>query len=125
MALRYPTIDFNSFFASGEQPERPELSSPIGIAPNWLRAKVASDMQKPDGLVITEETNGRLFTAMDHLNKVLGKNTVDFGGAHGATASAPMRIAFTRIPEPAVEAIDRSYPRRLKKQARDLPAEDR
>jgi len=72
----------------------------------------------------TEEAHGRLFNAVDHLNKVLGKNTVYFGGAHGATASAPMRIAFTRIPEPEIEEIDRSYQRRLKKQARDLPADD-
>lgn len=65
----------------------------------------------------TEATHGRLLHAVDHLNKVLGKNTVYFGGAHGATASAPMRIAFTRIPEPEVEEIDRSYQRRLKKPA--------
>lgn len=63
----------------------------------------------------TEETHGRLFSAMDHLNKVLGKNTVYFGGAHGATNDAPMRIAFTRIPEPEIEEIDRSYEGRLKK----------
>ncbi len=63
----------------------------------------------------TEEVHGRLLNAMDHLNQVLGKNTVYFGGAHGATASAPMRIAFTRIPEPEVEEIDRSYRGRLKK----------
>ncbi len=37
-----------------------------------------------------------------------------FGGAHGATRDAPMRIAFTRIPEPEIEEIDRSKNRRLK-----------
>jgi DNA polymerase-4 len=46
---------------------------------------------------------------------VLGKNTVYLGGAHGATQDAPMRIAFTRIPDPEIEEIDRSYGRRLKK----------
>jgi len=66
----------------------------------------------------TEETHGRLFSAVDHLNKVLGKNTVYFGGAHGATKDAPMRIAFTRIPEPEIEEIDRSYEGRLKKPAK-------
>src|SRR5438270_183728 len=35
----------------------PLLRSSIGIAPNWLLAKVASDMQKPDGLVILDEEN--------------------------------------------------------------------
>lgn len=63
----------------------------------------------------TEQSHGKLFHAMDHLNKVLGKNSVYFGGAHGATQDAPMRIAFTRIPEPEVEEIDRSYQGRLKK----------
>ena len=41
----------------------------------------------------------------------------------GAAAGAPMRIAFTRIPEPEVEEIDRSYARRLKKPARPAPPE--
>jgi DNA polymerase-4 len=59
--------------------------------------------------------HGRLFTAVDHLNQVLGRNSVYFGGAHGATQDAPMRIAFTRIPEPEIEEIDRSYEGRLKK----------
>jgi DNA polymerase IV len=63
----------------------------------------------------TEQTRGKLFAAVDHLNKVLGKNTVYLGGAHGATKDAPMRIAFTRIPEPEIEEIDRSFQGRLKK----------
>jgi DNA polymerase-4 len=62
-----------------------------------------------------EQARGKLFAAVDHLNKVLGKNTVYLGGAHGATKDAPMRIAFTRIPEPEIEEIDRSYQGRLKK----------
>ena len=63
----------------------------------------------------SEKTRGKLFQAVDHLNKVLGKNTVYLGGAHGATKDAPMRIAFTRIPEPEIEEIDRSFEGRLKK----------
>ena len=35
----------------------PCLTSSIGIAPNWLYAKMASDMQKPDGLVVLEESD--------------------------------------------------------------------
>jgi DNA polymerase-4 len=71
----------------------------------------------------TERTRGKLFEAVDHLNRVLGKNTVYLGGAHGATKDAPMRIAFTRIPEPEIEEIDRSYGRRLKKPKPRPPAE--
>lgn len=35
----------------------PALTSSIGIAPNWLLAKMATDMQKPDGLVVIEEAD--------------------------------------------------------------------
>jgi len=69
-----------------------------------------------------EQKHGKLLAAVDHLNKVLGKNTVYLGGAHGATQDAPMRIAFTRIPEPEIEEIDRSYEGRLKKKPKP-PAE--
>ncbi|HKB57786.1 MAG TPA: hypothetical protein VKC51_09365 [Lacunisphaera sp.] len=69
----------------------------------------------------SEKAHDKLFEAVDHLNKVLGKNSVYFGGAHGATQDAPMRIAFTRIPEPEIEEIDRSYEGRLKKKKPILP----
>ena len=59
-------LDLNSFFASCEQQEEPALrikrqiqgdvgeclTSSIGISVNRLLAKMASDMQKPDGLTI-------------------------------------------------------------------------
>ncbi len=61
-----------------------------------------------------EVTRTRLLSAVDELNKTFGKNSVYFGGAHGATDYAPMRIAFTRIPEPELEEIDASRQRRLK-----------
>ena len=61
----------------------------------------------------TETTHSRLLTAVDELNKTFGKNSVYFGGAHGATDHAPMRIAFNRIPEPELEEIDHSRQRRL------------
>ncbi|MBI2517505.1 MAG: DNA polymerase [Opitutae bacterium] len=73
-----------------------------------------------------EKTRDRLFSAVDLLNKTFGKNSVYFGGAHGATKYAPMRIAFTRIPKPELEEIDRARARRLKpaKPVADAPTED-
>lgn len=60
-----------------------------------------------------EESRTRLFAAVDKLNRTLGKNSVYMGGAHGSTNYAPMRIAFTRIPKPELEEIDRSLGRRI------------
>lgn len=45
----------------------------------------------------------RLNAAVDALNGRFGKQAVYLGGAHGAMDAAPMRIAFTRIPDPVVE----------------------
>lgn len=61
-----------------------------------------------------EDSRTRLHGAIDTLNQTFGKNSVYFGGAHGATAYAPMRIAFTRIPEPEIEEIDAQRGRRLR-----------
>ncbi len=69
----------------------------------------------------TENTRTRLHSAIDTLNKTFGKNSVYFGGAHGATDYAPMRIAFTRIPEPELEEIDRSLQRRLRPKPSTIP----
>jgi DNA polymerase IV len=49
------------------------------------------------------EKRKRLNQALDALNQRFGKNAVYFGGAHDAVDSTPMRIAFTRIPEPEIE----------------------
>ncbi len=42
--------------------------------------------------------------AIDKLNTRYGKNTVYFAGAHNYLTAAPMRIAFTHIPDLAVES---------------------
>jgi DNA polymerase-4 len=46
---------------------------------------------------------GRLNATVDALNRRFGAQAVYFGGAHGALDAAPMRIAFTRIPDPVTE----------------------
>ncbi|PAW78191.1 MAG: DNA polymerase [Verrucomicrobia bacterium Tous-C9LFEB] len=47
-----------------------------------------------------------LNAVVDKLNTLYGKNTVYFGGAHTALQSAPMRIAFNRIPDIETESDD-------------------
>lgn len=44
-----------------------------------------------------------LNATLDHINKKLGKHSVVYGGALGALAYAPIRIAFQRIPDLALE----------------------
>lgn len=87
-----------------------------------LHQLLASDLHTADLFEAAKEnTRSRLLGAVDTLNKTFGKNSVYFGGAHGATAYAPMRIAFTRIPEPEIEEIDASRKRRLRPK-KELPA---
>ncbi len=44
-----------------------------------------------------------LNATLDHINKKLGKHSVVYGGALGALAYAPIRIAFQRIPDLVLE----------------------
>jgi len=60
----------------------PCLTSSIGIAPNWLLAKLATDLQKPDGLVVIDDD--------DLPQKLLGLKLQDFLGV-GAAMEARLR----------------------------------
>jgi len=98
-----------------QRPAVDRRRAPLRIGVHLTRL-IGMDLHTPDLFSqVAEKSHDRLFQAVDHLNKVLGKNSVYFGGAHGATQDAPMRIAFTRIPEPEIEEIDRSYEGRLKR----------
>lgn len=47
----------------------------------------------------TDSGRSKLNATIDKLNTRFGKNAVYFGGAHDALQSAPMRIAFSHIPD--------------------------
>ncbi|MCI0707258.1 MAG: DNA polymerase [Ignavibacteriae bacterium] len=47
----------------------------------------------------TEKKPNALNTAVDKLNTRFGKNTIYFSGSHAARDAAPVRIAFTHIPD--------------------------
>jgi DNA polymerase IV len=55
------------------------------------------------GIVDNGDRRAALNATLDHINRKLGKNTVVYGGALGALAYAPIRIAFNRIPDVALE----------------------
>lgn len=47
----------------------------------------------------TKKNKSELLRSMDALNAKFGKNTLHYAVSHGAQDRAPMRIAFTRIPD--------------------------
>ncbi len=51
---------------------RENLTSSVGIGPNKLIAKIASDMKKPDGLVVVEENNAEFFLSSLAVRKIPG-----------------------------------------------------
>ena len=55
--------------------------------------------QAPEALTTAARDRTKLDAAMDKLNKTYGKNTLYFAASHTAKDSAPMRIAFNRIPD--------------------------
>ena len=55
--------------------------------------------QAPEALVPVTRDRSKLDAAMDKLNKTYGKNTLYFAASHDARDTAPMRIAFNRIPD--------------------------
>jgi len=57
--------------------EKEKLTCSIGIGPNKLVAKIASDFEKPDGLTLVEENEARRFLAPLPVRKLLwvGKKT--------------------------------------------------
>lgn len=50
-----------------------------------------------------DKRRASLNATLDHINKKLGKHSVVYGGALGALAYAPIRIAFQRIPDLVLE----------------------
>jgi len=65
------------------------------------------------------EKNKSLYTAIDLLNKRYGYASVYFGGSHTAKYSAPMRIAFTQIPDIEIEDDQKKYRLNTKYQISD------
>ena len=103
------------------RPKAHQAKAPLQVGV-ILDRLLASDLHTADLFEAAKESSRtRLLGAVDTLNQTFGKNSVYFGGAHGATAYAPMRIAFTRIPEPEIEEIDAKRGRRLRPK-KDPPA---
>ena len=78
-------------------------AAPLGVGVNLFALKEEKNGVLP---LLDRPQHARkaaLLAVVDRLNIKGGKNTVYFGGAHGALQYTPMRIAFTRIPDPDTE----------------------
>lgn len=82
-------------------PDTPHEPYAVGVSFSGLVSpdEVARDLFQ----IAPLEQEQKLNKAVDALNVKFGKNTIYFGGAHGALQDAPMRIAFTHIPDMQVE----------------------
>lgn len=95
------TLKFNPVLAALWQ-RRPPDPAPIlkvGVTLSDLveHSQVTRDLFDPD------DRHESLNSVLDHINQRYGPNTLYFGGAHHGRGAAPMRIAFSHIPELQVE----------------------
>ena len=96
------TLQFNPVLAELWQ-RRPPDPGPIlkvGVTlPNLVEhSQVTRDLFDPD------DQHETLNYVLDQVNQRYGPNTLYFGGAHRGRGAAPMRIAFSHVPELQVES---------------------
>lgn len=83
------------------RPPEARRAKPLAVGVTLVRLQPAAS-RTPD-LFETGHHRAQLNATVDRLNQRFGKNAVYFGAASSALHSAPMRIAFNRIPDPEVE----------------------
>ena len=74
-------------------------SAPHPFAVGVVLMNLRPETQQTLPLFAEEQPHTAINKTIDKLNLRYGKNTIYFGRAHTARDSAPMRIAFTRIPD--------------------------
>ncbi|HLT91324.1 MAG TPA: DNA polymerase IV [Woeseiaceae bacterium] len=91
------------------------LTASVGVAPNKLVAKIASDLGKPDGLVVVEATN--LHAVLDPLPVEalpgIGRETLARLHARGIRTVAGLR----RAPDAELEPVFGRYTQRVRERA--------
>lgn len=96
------TLRFNPVLAAlwHRRPPDPAPILKVGVTLLDLveRDKVTRDLFDPD------DHHAGLNTVLDRINQRYGPNTLYFGGAHKGRGAAPMRIAFSHVPELQVES---------------------
>jgi DNA polymerase-4 len=96
------TLKFNPVLAElwQRRPPDPALILKVGVTLFHLaeRSQVTRDLFDPD------DHHAGLNSVLDRINQRYGPNTLYFGGAHKGRGAAPMRIAFSHVPELQVES---------------------
>src|SRR3569832_1923880 len=95
------TLRFNPVLAElwQRRPPDPGAILKVGVTLSDLveHSQVTRDLFDP------EDQHEPLNTVLDQINQRYGPNTLNFGGAHNSRGAAPMRIAFSHVPELQVE----------------------
>jgi len=95
------TLRFNPVLAElwQRRPPDPGAILKVGVTLSDLveHSQVTRDLFDP------EDQHEPLNTVLDQINQRYGPNTLYFGGAHNSRGAAPMRIAFSHVPELQVE----------------------
>jgi DNA polymerase IV len=76
---------------------------PAPLRVGVVLAKLIDQQQQSLDLFAADRKQAPLNATLDHINERFGRNAIYFGGAHTAQHAAPMRIAFSHIPEPEIE----------------------
>ena len=73
--------------------QKESLTASIGIGPNKLIAKIASDFNKPDGLTVVREADAESFLERNKLRKIpgIGPKTEQLLAAQGITTIAELK----------------------------------
>ena len=91
-------------FAKMWEGRPPELRESRPLSVSMVLMKLVENRFAPHPLFPDEGRRLRLARTMDELNARFGRHTLYYGGMHQATESAPMRISFTNIPDPDMQA---------------------
>ncbi|KAB2319104.1 DNA polymerase [Betaproteobacteria bacterium SCN1] len=95
------TFRFNAAFAGLWQRRPPEPAPILKVGVTFTELVEAH--QTTRDLFDPVDRHAGLNAALDRINRRYGPNTLYFGGAHKGRGAAPMRIAFSHVPELQVE----------------------
>lgn len=98
-----PTQDTRDFIRAIESLWRQRPRKPTLLGVGVTLGHLLADEQYSEDLFTDQRNRRELNHVVDELNTRYGGSTIYFGASHHARQAAPMRIAFTQIPNPQLE----------------------